>query len=176
MFVLRRLLSWGELSLFLGKFNLKDKMMLSTNSVKSMSEMMLTALLLGCATSSDKVSSSYVSPLMYQSLTCEQIKPELLRVNTQLVKVSGVQDQTATKDAVMMGVGLVVFWPALFFLAQGDDKQAEIANLKGQYEALESAAIQKNCNVAPELIAARTQREELQKKQQAEQQKAAISP
>ena len=150
--------------------------MLARENIKPLSGMILSTFLMGCATSSDKISSSYVSPLMYQSLTCEQIKPELLRVNTQLVNVSGVQDQTATKDAVMMGVGLVVFWPALFFLAQGDDKQAEVANLKGQYEALESAAIQKNCNVAPELIAARTQREELQKKQQAEQQKAAIAP
>ena len=150
--------------------------MLAGENIIPLSGMILSTFLMGCATSSDKISSSYVSPLMYQSLTCEQIKPELLRVNNQLVMVSGVQDQTATKDAVMMGVGLVIFWPALFFLAQGDDKQAELANLKGQYEALESAAIQNKCDIAPEMIAARTQRDALQKKQQAEQQKAAITP
>lgn len=40
-----------------------------------------------------------------------------------------------------MGVGLVLFWPALFFLA-GDDQKEELARLKGEYEALEKASIQ----------------------------------
>jgi hypothetical protein len=67
---------------------------------------------------------------------------QFLRVNTQLVEVSGIQNETATRDAVAMGVCLIVFWPALFFLAAGDDKKAGLTNLKGQYEALESTAIQ----------------------------------
>ena len=96
--------------------------------------------------------------------------------HSQIVTVSGVQDDVATKDAVAMGVGMVLFWPALFFLAAGDDKQAELANLKGQYEALESAAIQKNCTIAPELLAAKAQREELKKQQEAKQREAAITP
>lgn len=140
------------------------------------SSLLLSALIVGCATSADKVSSSYVSPLQYAALTCDQIKPELLRVNSQIVVVSGVQDDVATKDAVAMGVGMVLFWPALLLLASGDDKHAELANLKGQYEALESAAIQKNCTIAPELLAAKAQREELKKQQEAKQREAAITP
>jgi hypothetical protein len=70
---------------------------------------------------------------------------------------------------------LILFWPALFFLASGDDKKAELAHLKGEYEALEHAAIQKNCAVADELRAAKAQREAFEKKQRAEQQKAAIA-
>ncbi len=46
-----------------------------------------------------------------------------------------------------MGVGLVIFLPALFFLI-GDDKKEEIARLKGEFDALEQAAIQKNCSIA----------------------------
>lgn len=138
--------------------------------------LLLSALIVGCATSADKVSSSYVSPLQYATLTCDQIKPELLRVNSQIVVVSGVQDDVATKDAVAMGVGMVLFWPALLLLASGDDKHAELANLKGQYEALESAAIQKNCTIVPALLAAKAQREELKKQQEAKQREAAITP
>ena len=138
--------------------------------------LLLSALVVGCATSADKVSSSYVSPLQYAALTCDQIKPELLRVNNQIVVVSGVQDDVATQDAVAMGVGMVLFWPALLLLASGDDKHAELANLKGQYEALESAAIQKNCTIAPELLAAKAQREALKKQQDAKQREAAITP
>ena len=47
-----------------------------------------------------------------------------------------------------MGVGLVVFWPALFFMAQGDDQKAEIGNLKGQYETIRDVAAKKNCSFA----------------------------
>jgi hypothetical protein len=150
--------------------------MFATPQFERLASLLLSGLIVGCATSSDKVSSSYVSPLQYASFTCDQIKPELLRVNSQIVKVAGVQDEVATKDSVAMGVGLVLFWPALFFLASGDDKQAELANLKGQYEALESTAIQKNCDIAPELIAAKAQREELKKQQEAKQREAAITP
>ncbi|MEA3643102.1 MAG: hypothetical protein VBE63_24640 [Lamprobacter sp.] len=43
-----------------------------------------------------------------------------------------------------MGVGLVLFWPALFFLA-GDDQKEELSRLKGEYEALQQAAIRQDC-------------------------------
>jgi len=112
----------------------------------------------GCATSPDKISASYVSPLQYQGYTCNQIKAELLRINRKILVVSGAQRKEATKDAVAMSVGLILFWPALFFLI-GEDKKAELANLKGEYEALELAAIQKECEIAKELKEARKQRE-----------------
>ncbi len=149
--------------------------MFSNQSIRRVSGMLLTSFIAGCATPPNQISASYVSPLQYAAFTCEQIKPELLRVNSEIVKVTGVQDQVATKDAVAMGVGLILFWPALFFLASGDDKKAELAHLKGEYEALEHAAIQKNCAVADELRAAKAQREAFEKKQRAEQQKAAIA-
>jgi len=62
-----------------------------------------------------------------------------------------------------MGVGLVLFWPALFFLI-GDDKKEELARLKGEYEALEKIAIQKDCNIADELQEARNEQEKSEKK------------
>ena len=151
-------------------------MVATLTPTRRLPSLLLATLLVGCASSSDKITSSYVSHLQYSAYTCDQIKPELLRVNTQIVKVSGVQDSVANRDAVAMGVGLVLFWPALFFLAAGDDQQAELANLKGQYDALESAAIQKNCDIAPELLAAKAQREELKKKQEAQQRETGITP
>jgi hypothetical protein len=106
------------------------------------------------------IKASYVSPLQYQNFNCNQIGLEIGRVSRQVHEVSGQQDSTATKDAVAMGVGLVLFWPALFFLAAGDDRGDELARLKGEYESLESAAIEKECDIAPELEEARRVREE----------------
>ena len=43
-----------------------------------------------------------------------------------------------------MAVGLLLFWPALFFLEGGDGPEAaEYARLKGQYEALRTVAVQR---------------------------------
>ncbi len=63
-------------------------------------------------------------------------------------QTAGTQDSTATKDAVVMTVGLVVFWPSLFFLSGGDGANAaELARLKGSMDALEQAGIRKNCGI-----------------------------
>ncbi len=69
--------------------------------------------------------------------------------------MGGAQKQQATNDAVAMGVGLVLFWSALFCLAGGNDRKEELSRLKGEYDALEQAAIQKSCPVASELQAGR---------------------
>lgn len=110
--------------------------------------------LVACASKSDNISAAYVSPLQYQGYNCNQIRAEMSRISRRVNEVAGVQDSQASKDSVALGVGLVLFWPALFFMI-GKDKEEELSRLKGEYEALEQAAIQKDCNVAKEIEAAR---------------------
>ena len=127
---------------------------------KCLSALTIAGLLLAsCSTKSEKISAQYVSPLSYQGYNCNQIRMELQRVSRRVNEVAGVQDSSATKDSVALGVGLVLFWPALFFMI-GKDKEEEVARLKGEYEALERAAIEKECNVAAEIEEARTLAEE----------------
>lgn len=108
------------------------------------------AMVSGCASTSDKISATYVSPLTYANYDCDQIRMELTRVSSKVQEVAGAQNKQAKNDQVAMGVGLVLFWPALFFLA-GSDKKDELANLKGQYDGLSAAAIEKKCPVATEM-------------------------
>ena len=55
-------------------------------------------------------------------------------------------NRTANNDALQMTVGLVLFWPALFFLEGGDGPEAqEYSNLKGEFKALRTAAVKKKC-------------------------------
>lgn len=128
------------------------------NLTKRLARVMLVGLVAGqlaaCATTSDKVSASYVSPLQYQSYDCDQIRVEMLRVSSRVREVSGAQDRKAKNDAVAVGVGLVLFWPALFFLAT-DDQKEELGRLKGEYDALNQTAVQKKCPVAQEVAAAK---------------------
>jgi outer membrane murein-binding lipoprotein Lpp len=107
----------------------------------------------GCSKKADKIAPAYVSPVQYAHYECDQIRAELVRVSTEVRKVSGAQNKNAKNDAVATGVGIVLFWPALFFL-MGDDEKEELARYKGEYEALQKAAAEKDCDVAAEIAEA----------------------
>ena len=46
-----------------------------------------------------------------------------------------------------MGVGLVLFWPAMFMIKGNDEKTAELARVRGEMEAIQQASIEKNCGI-----------------------------
>lgn len=104
-------------------------------------------LLAGCASKSTDIEASYVSPLQYQTYTCNQLVAEGQRVSQRAAAVSGRQDQSRKDDAVMTGVAVVLFWPALFALDGDGPTASELARLKGEMEAIERASIQKNCGI-----------------------------
>lgn len=105
------------------------------------------ALVLGaCASSPDKITAQYVSPLVYQGFDCGQMQAEAARINARVAEVTGQQQQAANNDATMMTVGLLLFWPSLFFIQGDKSKSAELSRLKGESDALQQAYIQKNCN------------------------------
>jgi hypothetical protein len=100
----------------------------------------------GCATSPDKIQAAHVSPLKYKDYDCEQLALETASVERRVGELHGNLDKKAGADAAQMGVGLVLFWPALFFLEGGDGPEAqEYARLKGEYQALEDVTIAKKC-------------------------------
>lgn len=109
--------------------------------------MTVTAFLLAmvsCATSPDRIQATYVSPARYASWSCEQVWDELKRVESQLGQTEAAQKKKATGDAIGMGIGMVLFWPALFLLAAGEDQKQELARLKGEHDAL-TEVYQKKC-------------------------------
>jgi hypothetical protein len=77
----------------------------------------LAAVTGACASYSEKTPATYVSPVIYEHLSCRQIAEEAARVSRHAAEVAGVQDSQATKDSVITGVAIVVFWPAAFFVA-----------------------------------------------------------
>jgi hypothetical protein len=109
--------------------------------------LLAVAALAGCASKSGEIAPSYVSPVMYQSYTCQQIAQESQNVAAHAAQVSGAQDQKRTNDQIATGVAIVVFWPAAFFVGGDGQAAAELARLKGQMEALEQASVMKNCGI-----------------------------
>jgi hypothetical protein len=107
----------------------------------------LAALTGACASYSEKIPATYVSPVIYEHLTCRQIGEEAARVSRRAAEVAGVQDSQATKDSVVTGVAIVVFWPAAFFVGGDRGSAAELGRLKGEADALEQMSIKKNCGI-----------------------------
>ena len=110
---------------------------------------LLTAsLLIGCATQPKDLPTAYVSPLQYQNYSCDQIAMEMNRVSRKVNELRGDLKEEADNDSAQMAIGLIIFWPALFFLEGGDGADAtEFSRLKGEFEALESISIQKSCGI-----------------------------
>ena len=110
---------------------------------------LLTAtLLIGCATQPKDLPTAYVSPLQYKDYSCDQISMEMNRVSRKVNELRGDLKEEADNDSAQMAIGLVIFWPALFFLEGGDGADAaEFSRLKGEFEALESISIQKSCGI-----------------------------
>lgn len=102
----------------------------------------------GCASRSEDVAASYVSPVTYQSYSCKELGLEAQRVSSAAAVASGAQDSQRTKDSVATAAAIVVFWPAAFFVGGDNAKTAELARLKGQMDAIEATSIQKKCGIS----------------------------
>ena len=114
---------------------------------KFVASVMLAGVLAACASSPENISASYVSPNQYASYSCAQLRDEAARVSTRAMQVSGAQSNKATTDAVATGVGVILFWPALFLIKGDGTTAAEVARLKGEMEAIEQVSIQKKCRI-----------------------------
>ena len=108
-------------------------------------------LLLGCATASKDVTTTYVSPVQFQSLDCDQLAAEAARVQLRVNQIGGRLDEAASADKAIAGVGIILFWPALFALGGTKQQEAEYARLRGEYEAVQQASTIKKC---PGIVAA----------------------
>src|ERR1700757_1419309 len=115
--------------------------------MRNLGIVLLCPTLAGCASSSADIAPAYISPVAYQSYTCQQLALEAQAISTRAATLSGAQDSQRTKDQVATGVAVVIFWPAGFLV--GGDKQnaAELAQMKGQMVAIEQASIAKKCNI-----------------------------
>jgi hypothetical protein len=105
-----------------------------------------TAILAGCATSSDKIAAAYVSPLQYQSYDCEQLSAESQRLHQRVTSLQGQVDSAAANDKAITGVGMILFWPALFALGGNQQQEADYGRLKGEHDAIQQAAVMKKCS------------------------------
>lgn len=83
--------------------------------------------------------------MQYQSYNCDQLNLEAQRIQTRVVELGGRLDQAAANDKALVGVGMVLFWPALFAVGGTKQQEAEYSRLKGEYDAVQQTTIAKQC-------------------------------
>jgi hypothetical protein len=107
----------------------------------------ILSMLGACATASKDITAAYVSPTQYQSYDCSQLDAETQRLQTRYSELGGRLDQAASNDKALTGAGLILFWPALFLLGGTKQQEAEYARLRGEYDAVRQASVQKHCGM-----------------------------
>lgn len=115
--------------------------------VKKLLPVISIFILNACASNPDNMDSAYVSTLKYRNHDCDQIAIEIDYIGSRINEVYRSLEKKHHTDQWQMGVGVILFFPLLFTLEGGDGTEAvEYTRLKGEFEALRKAAIEKKCS------------------------------
>jgi hypothetical protein len=98
-----------------------------------------TAVLAACANRPETIRASFVSHEKYAALDCSQLTTKMADSRTELEKVSKMQDSKATGDA------WGVFFLGIPFSKLSGDHEGDVAKLKGEVEAIDTAQIKAKC-------------------------------
>ena len=104
-------------------------------------------LLPGCATRPENVAANHVSSSRYADRTCKSLARELDEVQDALRAQSAKLNDKATQDAVVTGVGVVLFWPVLFALGNNSGLEGDVARLKGEEQAIRRQMREADCEM-----------------------------
>ena len=96
-------------------------------------------ILAGCASRPDSISASYVSHEKYEQNTCSELAVLRADARTDLATITSKQNSKANWDAAM------VFLVLIPVSQLTGDYKADIANIKGIIEAIETAQAIKDC-------------------------------
>jgi hypothetical protein len=102
---------------------------------------LLAALIViaGCANRPESIRASHVSHEKYTHLDCTGLATKMADSRAELDKYSKMQDSKATGDA------FGVFLLGIPFSKLSGDHEGDVARLKGEVEAVETAQIKAKC-------------------------------
>lgn len=103
------------------------------------------ALLSACAKRPENITPRFASAAGYRAMQCDQLNDERMRVGMELQRVTDLQRENADADAALMGVGMILFWPALIGLAATTDRSEQLSQMMGERDAMELAARERSC-------------------------------
>ena len=109
----------------------------------ALSLFIIAVLLSACASRPESISASYVPYQKYANSDCARLAKQRSEAETNLAKVSEMQDSKANGDAA--GVFLI----GVPFSKLSGDYAGEVARCKGEVEAIDTAQTLKKCKEVP---------------------------
>jgi hypothetical protein len=99
----------------------------------------------GCASRSTDIRPVAVSAGDFALWRCDALHDEIDRVQQRAADVAYAVDARAGNNVIALGIGVMVFWPALLAMRPDGPEALELARLKGRFDALRAAAAAQQC-------------------------------
>lgn len=99
----------------------------------------VTLALAGCANRPESIRASFVSHEKFIHLNCAELATRMADTRAELEKYSKLQDSKANGDA------FGVFLLGIPFSKLSGDHEGDVARLKGEIEAIDTAQIKNKC-------------------------------
>ncbi len=107
----------------------------------------LGSLTLGaCASTASDVTASPVPMSAYDSFQCRELASEYRKVSDEADRLASNIDRGAMAERIKMGVGVVLFWPALLLLDGETEDHTMLASLKGKRQTLADSLKARKCD------------------------------
>ena len=104
-------------------------------------------LILSCSSAqkSSEVTTKYVPASNYSHLSCDQLIAEAEIIRARTPGLAAAVDEHRKNQTGVEVVTWVLFWPAAFLLDDGAEMSTELAEAKGQLEAIQQNLYAKKC-------------------------------
>lgn len=121
--------------------------------MKKIAILPILGMLAACAEQPSKIEASYVSSNAFRGQSCGDLMAERNQIVLEVNELTAQQKKAADTDAAMMGVGLILFWPAVLAVGMTDDKSEALAAAKGNYNAVTRQMAESGCPMPAEQLA-----------------------
>lgn len=98
-----------------------------------------------CASTAYDVPAKTVPMTAYNKYQCTELAIEHKRVSLEADVVAERIDQGLLKERFKMGVGVVLFWPALLLIDDQTENHQQLASLKGERKTLSESLKARDC-------------------------------
>jgi len=107
----------------------------------------LLVVISGCSSAkkSIEVQSSYVPASRYSHLSCQQLISEAEALRARTPALASAVDKHRENQTGVEVVTWVLFWPAAFLLDDGSEESNQLAQAKGDLEAIQQNLMTKDC-------------------------------